>query len=89
LLLSEGQFLPSMIIFTWNEFCFQVSISPFHLSFNIIISVKMTLNVSVFTMKTISVFVKKIIIVPNVLSSMLNMIIVPNVYLEENVFKVI
>ncbi len=78
-----------MRVFTYNKFHFQEMISLTEPSLNIITSVEMILNVSVFTMKIISASVNKIIIVLNASSTILNMIIVTNVCLEENVFKVI
>ena len=70
-------------------FYFQESISLFQPSLNTIRSVKMILNVSVFMTKTIYVFVNQIIIVSSVSYTILKLIIVTRVCLEENVLKMI
>jgi len=62
----------------------------FHLFLNIIKSVEMILNAFVSMIKIISAFVSQITIVLNVsLTMVLQVIIVKNVYREENVSKVI
>jgi hypothetical protein len=64
-------------------------INPFQSFFNIIGSVKMIVNNFVSMMKIIYVFVNPMIFVLNVLFTIFELIIVRNVSLEENVFKVI
>lgn len=71
------------------DFYCQESISLFQLSLNIIRSAKMIFNVFVFMTQTIYVFVNQTIIVSIVSYTILTLIIVTDVCLEENVFTVI
>lgn len=71
------------------HFYFQISSSQLQLSFNTIIFVETTLNVSVFMMSIIFVFASQVDIVSNVSAMIRNSIIAITVYMEENVFKVI